>query len=89
MEKDNLKFKALKTKEELVSWANQPEGPTKIISVVKDVTNGDWVIWYIGNPELVWQYSTKQDPNTWIFTTDDTYELGKDLERFNWRQIEK
>ncbi len=89
MERDILKYKALKTKEDLVAWANQPEGPTKIVSVVKDNSNGDWVIWYMAPVELVWQYSTRNSPDVWHDAAADEYETGKDLMRLNWRQIEK
>lgn len=39
-------------------------------------------------PKLVWQRSTKAMPDIWITSTDDEYEVGKHLTKFNWRQKE-
>jgi hypothetical protein len=40
-------------------------------------------------PQKVWQYSTVQEPDVWHDATYDEYGVGKELSRFNWRQIER
>jgi hypothetical protein len=39
-------------------------------------------------PKLVWQRSTKAMPDIWITSTDEDYEKGKNLPKFNWRRKE-
>lgn len=42
-----LTSKHFKTELKLITWANSKGGTEYIISIIKDVTNGDWVIFYI------------------------------------------
>lgn len=39
-------------------------------------------------PQTVWQRSTKTMPDIWITSTNDDYEKGKHLTKFNWRRKE-
>lgn len=89
MEQDTLKFKTFRSKPELTEWYNNLITVVKIVSIDKDAANGEVVAWYLSRPQLVWQYSTKQSPDNWIDATNEDYEVGKDLAKFNWRQIEK
>lgn len=43
---DPISRKRFKTDDELVKWAND-NGIDFIIAIVKDHTNGDWVLFYV------------------------------------------
>ena len=42
-----LRAKHFKTEQALIEWANGKNGTEYIISIIKDHTNGDWIIFYI------------------------------------------
>lgn len=55
-----------------------------------DVINiNDFLLFLNPKSKPTWQYSLKKIPEEWYDATDETYESGRHLERFNWRQVEK
>ena len=40
-------------------------------------------------PKSIHQYSTKQDPDVWIDASEDEYNVGQHLSRYNWREVVK
>ena len=80
-------------------------GHTQVIPHHYDVKNDRWWWYPTGEEQfdiqawcdypiapkttLIWQYATRQEPDLWKDATDEEYELGKHLAKWNWRQVEK
>ncbi len=43
----NLRSKHFKTEQEMLEWANSPNGTDYIVSIVKNAANGEFILFYI------------------------------------------
>lgn len=75
-----------------IRWEESIKGGFELVSDLKtsDITHWMPLPELPIQPKLTWQYKRFGEPDIfWKDATQEEYEVGKELTRYKWRQIEK